>query len=322
MKLPIYWNEEYCAPQTDFETLRKSRDIAAAISSDPQLSQVTVIKDPADTVGALAQAGVLIRDGLSPDYYQAVMTGRPSILASSSGFAWDEGVAQMVLNSTAGIICAIDDVATGSDGSVAISLSSGLHHARKEKGLGYCTVNSLAIGALYAASKFGKVVILDLDAHFGGGTNEYIKGTNVKQIDLSTQNFDGYEDNLNSRSELCVAPNQAGHNEPTWYEDHYLDRVEEVLSWLRYENPDLVLYNAGVDVWPRVPAEVVRERETLVAHWITEKMQAKTVVVMAGGYGDMRDIVPLHMSTVSAFANTRRVAAGHPDALMFTGGAK
>jgi hypothetical protein len=46
-----------------------------------------------------------------------------------------------------------------------------------------------------------------------------------------------------------------------------------------------------------------------------------TVIVMAGGYGAMTDIVPLHLATISAFAAPHllpsRVAAGQPNAGQF-----
>lgn len=113
-----------------------------------------------------------------------------------------------VLNSTAGILCAVDDVCERGH-EFSCSLSSGMHHARVDRGKGFCTVNSLAIGAL-CARKGGRVLVLDLDAHWGGGTAQYIKGSGVLQVDLSTTDFDRYsleEIDRGSSSETADADN-------------------------------------------------------------------------------------------------------------------
>lgn len=284
----VYWNDDYCAPQTQFDTLKKSALIAQGLRQHTEVSKWVTVKDPADTVGALARAHTAIANGVDAEYLQAVMTGRPRELAESNGFQWDAGIYQMALNSTAGIMCAVDDVVGGYDH--ACSLSSGLHHARRNKGGGFCTVNSLALGALYASKLTPSVAILDLDAHFGGGTNEYIKNTAIKQVDVSTADFDGYEtDRKDHISVLCKKP------------EEYLDCVEYALETVAWWSPDILFYNAGVDVFPFVDAEIVYRREEMVASRI-DRTHTKTVIVMAGGYGNYEIIIPMHLSTIMSFS--------------------
>lgn len=303
----IYWNEDYCGASTEFETLKKSKHIATALNWHNPLSEWVEVKDPADAVGALAEAHNVIQNGLEAEYLQAVMTGRPRELAETNGFKWDNGIYQMVLNSTSGILSAIQDVSNGFDH--ACSLSSGLHHARRDKGEGYCTVNSLALGALYARKHFNNVVILDLDAHCGGGTNEYLQGTDILQVDYSTSGFDAYEFSNNSQLTICKD------------KDKYMDGVENALSSLTSLGPDLVIYNAGVDIYPFVEPEVVSRRERMVADRM-RTLGVPTVIVMAGGYGEYSTIVNLHLTTIMAFAcphllNPKRVASGLPTAGQF-----
>ena len=58
-------------------------------------------------------------------------------------------------------------------GGVAGSLSSGLHHAGRDRGAGFCTFNGLVLAARAALSEgAARVLVLDLDAHCGGGTHE------------------------------------------------------------------------------------------------------------------------------------------------------
>jgi hypothetical protein len=74
------------------------------------------------------------------------------------------------------------------------SLSSGLHHARRARGTGFCTFNGLALGARRAIGAGARsVLIIDLDAHCGGGTAELLADDPaVAQVDLAVDAFDWY----------------------------------------------------------------------------------------------------------------------------------
>ena len=286
----VYWNEQYCAPATHFETFKKSRVIVDRIALKRSVSSRVAIKDPSDTPGALQLAQQLIQNNLTPEYYRAVTTGEPRGLAKTNGFTWDEGIWQHVLHSTAGILCAIDDVSDNGEMRTC-SLSSGLHHARPNEGKGWCTVNSLAIGALYAR-KAGRVVVLDLDAHCGGGTTRHIKGTGVLQIDLSTVDYDSYEQSETDDGSVLL---MAGA-------DDYFDMLASSLDALTAAKPDIVLYNAGVDVYPLLTERQVHDREVVVAEHL-RGLGCKTILVMAGGYGDYTTIADMHVATIAAFVN-------------------
>lgn len=295
--MKIYWNDEYCAPRIDFETFQKSKEIASQLGL--VLRDSVEIVDPANVPSALAKAHVALSRYVEPAYLNAIMTGNPLWLAKTNGLGWDEGIYPMVLNSTAGILAATDDVLGGE--KVSCSLSSGLHHAKRDKGKGFCTVNSLALGALYAAERGSKVVILDLDAHCGGGTAEYIKGTAIKQVDVSILDFDRYQSDDNSTLYFSEA----------WADDGegYLNQVREAMKLVAAMSPDVVFYNAGVDVYPHIQPIHVIERELMVSETLRQS-NARIVLLMAGGYGSYSDIVPLHISTIGAFAAPEQVQLG------------
>jgi acetoin utilization deacetylase AcuC-like enzyme len=53
------------------------------------------------------------------------------------------------------------------------------HHAEKFRALGFCVFNNIAIAAKYLIEKYGlrKILILDIDAHHGNGTQEIFYDT-------------------------------------------------------------------------------------------------------------------------------------------------
>jgi acetoin utilization deacetylase AcuC-like enzyme len=61
-------------------------------------------------------------------------------------------------------------------------------------GQGFCTFNGLALAARAARSAGAEhILVLDLDAHCGGGTHELLGGDpGVSQLDVAVDRFDRY----------------------------------------------------------------------------------------------------------------------------------
>lgn len=74
------------------------------------------------------------------------------------------------------------------------SLSRGLHHARRNRGEGFCAFNGLVIAAKSALAEGARsVLIIDLDAHCGGGTHSLVTDDpRMWQLDVSVDDFDDY----------------------------------------------------------------------------------------------------------------------------------
>ncbi len=270
------------APATDFDTLRKSAEIAERI---PEM-----LVDPACMV---EEATKQILNAHSREYVKALQTGDPGYLSETNGFNWDEGVWEMAVNSTAGVLAACKTVLSPDTNApkIAGSLSSGLHHARTGSGSGYCTVNGLAVAANYL--KNSEITILDFDAHCGGGTVNMLRDLGidhrVSQYDLSTNMFDEYDEDENHM--ISVAKD----------DEEYLRKVDGILSDLD-PSVDLVLYNAGTDPYPTISHEIIKERDQKVFQTCVEKGIA-CVFVLAGGYTfsqDMNSLVKSHLATINS----------------------
>jgi acetoin utilization deacetylase AcuC-like enzyme len=187
----------------------------------------------------------------------------------------------MVCASNGGVIAAaIDGLCSR---RVSGSLSSGLHHARRARGAGFCTFNGLVLAARAALDAGARtVLILDLDAHCGGGTHELIHGDErIWQMDVSVNAFDWYEPLGNNQLEVVHDASR------------YLSTIERNLTRLEREAPrfDICLYNAGMDPFggcsiggmEGVTQKVLRDREVAVFSWCRMR-DVPIAFVVAGGY--------------------------------------
>lgn len=121
--------------------------------------------------------------------------------------------------------------------------AGGSHHAMPAHGAGYCVLNDLAIAAhrLTAERRAQRVLIVDLDVHQGDGTAVMMAGrADVFTFSMHAErNFPARK----SRSGLDIAlPDGTG-------DAAYLEALERALPRLLGDfGPDLILYQAGVDV--------------------------------------------------------------------------
>lgn len=292
--LSVFYSPHYVGTGYEFDTTRKAKWVADSLVESPIPG--VVLKEPAPVSHAQL---ALVHDA---DYIRAIQTGEPRKLAESQGFTWDPEVWQMALATNGGVVAA---ATAALEHGVAGSLSSGLHHARREAGEGFCTFNGLAIAARVALSAGARaVLILDLDAHFGGGTRSLVADDpRIWQIDVSTSDFDQYPPSERAWSRLVRDPSD------------YLPTIERRLRELEQYAPrfDLCLYNAGMDPYEHCPMgglsgvtqEMLKKREPLVFDWCRAR-QIPAAFALAGGYIgprlDRRGLVDLHRLTLSAAA--------------------
>jgi acetoin utilization deacetylase AcuC-like enzyme len=75
------------------------------------------------------------------------------------------------LRSNHSAVAAADAVIAGEAAAYALCRPSG-HHARADRATGFCYLNNSATAAERLRQRFGKVAVLDVDAHHGDGTQE------------------------------------------------------------------------------------------------------------------------------------------------------
>ena len=300
--MKVFFSPEYVAAAESFDTTRKSGWIAESLVSSPIDGVEIVAPKPLefDQVTAVHDAA----------YVTAVQSGEPRDIAESQGFTWDPGMWQSVTVSTGGVVAAaIEAMSNGISGS----LSGGLHHARRARGSGFCTFNGLAIAARAAlANGAASVLIIDVDAHCGGGTHSLIKDeARIRQIDVSVNSFDHYE------------PSGASTLDMVSDAEKYLSTIGARLADLDRDGwkPSLCLYNSGMDPDERcgigglggITAEMLRERESMVIEWFAQR-NIPIAFVIAGGYIGARfsreELVALHRHTIVSSSEIAALTVG------------
>jgi acetoin utilization deacetylase AcuC-like enzyme len=299
--MDIYYNNDYVACEYDFDTTRKSARLAEAVHGFNKQQafsgrDLVSIASPSMFYQETAEIIEVIHD---PKYVQAVKTGEPKWLAESQGFTWDANIYRMALAHSSGVVAA---VSAALNGRSCGTFSSGLHHASKDTGYGFCTFNGIAAGVVAAKRRGAEnILILDFDAHFGGGTYSLV-GEEVTHVDVAVEYFDYYEIDETSGMSFCEET-EIGN---------YVDSICKALAFADSKTYDLVIYNAGMDpINAGVSYEDLVEREALVSTWIRDR-KYPWLFTLAGGYewGSVTasEIVDLHMLTVSDFANINHIS--------------
>ena len=122
------------------------------------------------------------------------------------------------------------------------------HHAEKEKAMGFCIYNNVAVGANYLIEKYkyNKVAIIDFDVHHGNGTQD-IFYDNEKVLYISTHQYpyypgSGSEKEKGKYNNIFNIPLEAGTTAV-----EYLNAYEHVLNKLKEFKPEFLLFSAGFD---------------------------------------------------------------------------
>ena len=146
------------------------------------------------------------------------------------------------------IITAIDGVQNKEFKNAFCPVRPPGHHAEKEKAMGFCIYNNVAVGANYLIEKYkyNKVAIIDFDVHHGNGTQD-IFYNNEKVLYISTHQYpyypgSGSEKEKGKFNNIFNIPLEAGTTA-----EEYLNAYEHVLNKLKEFKPEFLLFSAGFD---------------------------------------------------------------------------
>ena len=160
------------------------------------------------------------------------------------------------------IITAIDGVQNKEFKNAFCAVRPPGHHAEKNKAMGFCIYNNVAVGANYLIEKYNysKVAIIDFDVHHGNGTQD-IFYDNEKVLYISTHQYpyypgSGSEKEKGKFNNIFNIPLEAGTSA-----EEYLNAYEHVLKKLKEFKPEFLLFSAGFDAHIDDPLAQLRLNE-------------------------------------------------------------
>jgi acetoin utilization deacetylase AcuC-like enzyme len=197
---------------------------------------------------------------------------------------------EIAMLASGGVVGAIDAVIGKKVNSAFCAVRPPGHHAERDKAMGFCLFNNVAIGARYAQQDYGleRVIILDWDVHHGNGT-QHIFEQDPSVFYISLHQYPFYP-GTGARHERGIGegegftlncPLPAGTGEA-----RYLQAFsEEIVLTLEKFKPDLLIISAGFDAHKDDPLGGMKLSEDSFAKMTMAVADIAPVVsVLEGGY--------------------------------------
>jgi acetoin utilization deacetylase AcuC-like enzyme len=209
------------------------------------------------------------------------------------------------------IITAIDGVQNKEFKNAFCAVRPPGHHAEKNKAMGFCIFNNVAVGANYLINKYqlNKVAIIDFDVHHGNGTQD-IFHDNEKVLYISTHQFpfypgSGTEQEKGKYNNIFNIPLPAGTTS-----EEYLNAYEFVLKKIEEFKPEFILLSAGFDAHKDDPLAQF-QLESSDFYEITKRTlelsklhcNGKVVSILEGGYdlNALKESTEMHVNALMEF---------------------
>jgi len=211
-----------------------------------------------------------------------------------------------------GVLSAIDSVMEGKIRNAFCAVRPPGHHALRDRAMGFCLFNNVAIGAKYIQKKYGlsKVLIVDWDVHHGNGTQDvFYDDSTVLYFSIHRSPFYPGSGNANERGtgkglnytiNVPMAPGSGDEDYKKVFVDVLKPRAIEF-------DPDFVLVSAGFDAHKDDPlggmnitAGGYAEMTTIVKDIAEKCCDGRLVSVLEGGYSidGLVDSVDAHVSVL------------------------
>ncbi|MEM9724725.1 MAG: histone deacetylase family protein [Pseudomonadota bacterium] len=219
---------------------------------------------------------------------------------------------QAALHAAGACVAAVDAVLGGEARSAFCAVRPPGHHAERDRAMGFCLLNTVAIAARHALDAHGleRVAIVDFDVHHGNGTAD-IFADDPRVLYISTHEWPlfpgtGRESDTGAGNLVNVTlPTGCG---PEAFRLAFESAVDPAIDRHR---PQLLLISAGFDAHAADPLATI-QADVEEFEWMTERLCALAerhcdgaiVSTLEGGY-DLRalqDGVAAHVATLMRHA--------------------
>ena len=221
------------------------------------------------------------------------------------------GSKEATADAVGSIITAIDGVQNKEFHNAFCAVRPPGHHAERNKAMGFCIYNNVAVGAHYLLEKykFNKVAIIDFDVHHGNGTQD-IFYDNEKVLYISTHQYPYYpgtgdEKEKGKYNNIFNIPLPAGTTS-----EEYLNAYEFVLKKIKEFKPEFILLSAGFDAHKDDPLAQF-ELTSKDFYNLTKRTlnlaklycEGKVVSILEGGYdlNALQESTEMHVNALLEF---------------------
>jgi acetoin utilization deacetylase AcuC-like enzyme len=170
------------------------------------------------------------------------------------------------------LVLATDLIARGECRSAFCAVRPPGHHAERNRAMGFCVYNNVAVGAAHALAAHGirRVAIIDFDVHHGNGTEEIFAGDDrVLMVSTFQHPLYPYSGTENAAANMINIPLSAGSGS-----DAFRRAVGEFwMPALELQRPEILYISAGFDAHREDPLAGLKFTEADYA-WVTRELAA------------------------------------------------
>lgn len=190
---------------------------------------------------------------------------------------------------------AVDAVAKGEAQNAFVAARPPGHHAEKDRAMGFCLFNSVAIAARHAQQTYGyeRIAIVDFDVHHGNGTQDIfwddpsVLFCSSHQMPLYPGSGALSETGAGNAGNIVNAPLLEG-TQTNGFKEAYETRIFPQIQAFK---PDMILISAGFDAHYRDPLAGLKLVENDF-DWVTGRLMdiadslcdGRVVSMLEGGY--------------------------------------
>jgi acetoin utilization deacetylase AcuC-like enzyme len=158
-----------------------------------------------------------------------------------NGHSWDA-----VLHASGAVLAAVDAVMAGELENAFCAVRPPGHHATRDRAMGFCIFNQVAVGARYALDRHGlqRVAVVDFDVHHGNGTEDILAGDErVLMVGLFQHPFypySGYPPRAGNMVNIPLPAYTKGDVARKLIEEQWIPRLDAF-------KPEMIFISAGFD---------------------------------------------------------------------------
>jgi len=183
-----------------------------------------------------------LSDGLADD----IQAGGPAYAQIDPDTSMNVHTWNAALRGAGAVIAATDSVMAGEMENAFCAVRPPGHHACRDKAMGFCFFNNVAIAAKYALERHGlkRVAVVDFDVHHGNGTEDILSGDKrvlmVSFFQHPFYPFSGFDGHASNMVNLPVPAYTKGMDVRELIETAWIPRLEEF-------KPEMIFISAGFD---------------------------------------------------------------------------